>query len=714
MINPESRIKTEILRFIKKFDDTSLILKTLDYIERNFQNATDDELLASFEISKIVYSEMNLLDEAFSAALLYRISRNHKFDLNHISQNLTINISKIIDGLHRINNFQTNRYEKNIENFIKLILTVSDDFRTIFIKIAEQVYLFRNLNNLPDNLKDSIAIQNQHIYSQLAHRLGLYNIKTEMEEIAMKYFHFDIYKSIASQLDATKDEREEYIKDFIKPLKILLKKNGLNFDIKGRSKSISSIWNKMRRQAVGFEKVYDTFAIRVIIDCEKHLEKSQCWQAYSLITDKYKPNPQRLRDWISAPKANGYESLHTTVFGSEGKWVEVQIRTLRMDEVAEKGHAAHWKYKEYKNDTNKDEVYSQIRASLEKPVEKDEENRKKSELYSEEIYIFSPQGDIYKMKSGDTVLDFAFTIHSSLGSKCASARVDGRHVSYKEKLNNGETVEIITNNTQKPTREWLRIANSPRTRTKISRIIKQLEYKWSSIGKEKVQQKLKNLEIEFSDGNIKKLQKFFECDSVVELFEGFGNEKFDIQKIKKILIAEEVQKEQQVVKEDLNEEDFNVKTHGDKYLYIDNNMDTIDYSFSRCCNPIPGDDIIAFITIGKGAKIHRVNCSNAKNFVEKYPYRIIQAKWRKDADNSFEKPVTIMITGNNRDGIANAITNVISNELKLKMRSINIKALKSNSFKGFIAVDIKGKQQLNAVITRLQKIKDIVNVGRIK
>lgn len=715
IFSDENRLKTEIFRFVnKKFDDKTLILKTFDFLEKTYPNLTENEVSAAFDISKIVFSEMNLLDEAFSASMIYVLTKNSKPNLNIISQYTNQNIAKIIDGLQRINNFQVNRYEKNIENYIKLILTVSEDFRTIFIKIAEQLYLFRNLETFDETVKETIATQNQFIYSQLAHRLGLYNIKTEMEEIAMKFFHPEIYKNIAFQLDATKDEREEYIKDFIKPLKILLKKNDLNFDIKGRSKSIASIWNKMKRQGVGFEKVYDTFAIRVIIDCEKHLEKAQCWQAYSLITDKYKPNPSRLRDWISSPKNNGYESLHTTVFGHEGKWVEVQIRTKRMDEIAEKGHAAHWKYKEYKNDTNKDEVYTQIRASLEKPVEKDESNQEKSKLYSEEIFIFSPKGDIYKMRSGDTVLDFAFAIHSSIGTKCVSARVNGRHLSYKEKLNNGDTVEIVTNNTQKPTREWLRIANSTRTKNKISRILKQLEFKWSSIGREKVQQKFKNLEIEFNDENIKKLQKFFDCESSIELFQSFATEKYDIQKIKKILTEEEISKEIPVVEEIIEQHDLSLKSLGDKFLYIDNHIDTIDYSFSKCCNPIPGDDIIAFITIGKGARIHRTKCSNAKNIIEKYPYRVIPAKWRKDAEDTFEKPVTIMITGFNKDGIANSITNVISNELKLKIRSINIKAMKGNSFKGYVIIEIKSKQQLNSLISRLQKIKDILNVGRIK
>lgn len=714
MINSDTRLKTEVLRFIRKTQNIELVKNVLEFSEKNFPDLSQNIYVEALEISKIVLNELNLKDEAIAATFLYIISKNQKIEIKDIRSNFSSEISDIIDGLYRINNFQTGRYEKHLENFIKLILTVSSDIRSIYIKIAEQLYYFRVFERFDTKQKEKIASQNQLLYSQLAHRLGLYNIKTEMEEVSMRFFHPEIYQNISNELAASKDDREKYIQDFIKPLKILLKKNNITADIKGRSKAISSIWSKMKRQGVGFEKVYDTFAIRIIIDCDYHLEKAQCWQTYSFITDKYKPNPKRLRDWISAPKTNGYESLHTTVFGNEGKWVEVQIRTKRMDEIAEMGHAAHWKYKEYSNDKNEDNVFSKIRSSLEESIEKEIDNQEKSNLYSSEIFIFSPQGDIYKMKNGDTILDFAFAIHTNLGSKCASARVNGRHVSYKEKLQNGDTVEIITNNLQRPTREWIKIANSSRTRNKIQRIIKKLEFKWSSIGKEKLQQKFKNLNLEFTDVNIRKLEKYFDCSSTIELFQGIGEDKFDIQKIKKILFEEEVKKEELKTEEFLEEENLEIQTKGEKYLYIDENIDSLDYSFAKCCNPIPGDEIIAFISIGKGAKIHRKRCSNVRHFLEKYPYRVVQAKWRKNANENFEKPVTVMITGNNKDGIASSITNIISNELKLKLRSINIKEMKGNSFKGFVTVDLKSKEQLNKLIIRLQKIKDIVNVGRIK
>jgi len=719
MLDKNNKNIQEIIKFTqRKFNDNNLTINAITFLDSLELNINSDIFESTYQISRILYYELNLNESSIVANILYFGLKNSKIDLNQIYKKFGIEIANILDGLERINNFPVKRYEENVENFIKLALSVSSDFRTIFIKIAEQTYLMRNLENFEQAEKENIAIQNQHIYSQFAHRLGLYNIKTEMEEMTMKFFNYNVYKDIANKLDATKKQREDYIVDFIKPLKVLMTKNRIDCEIKGRSKAISSIWSKMKRQDVGFEKVYDTFAIRVVIDCPKHLEKSQCWQAYSLITDKYKPNPKRLRDWISAPKTNGYESLHTTVFGHDGNWVEVQIRTKRMDEIAEQGHAAHWKYKEYSNEKNDTDIYSQIRSSLEKPVDIEVEEKTdktiKSELYTNEIFVFTPKGDIIKLNEKDTVLDLAFTIHSILGSKCIGAIVNSKQVSYKEVLKNGDTVEIRTSTTQKPTREWLRIAKNPRARTKIRRLLKDLEFKWAAIGKERVQQKFKNLDIEFTDQNLRKVEKYFDCKTSFELFEGFGTEKFDLMKIKKAL-EDDVQKEipTPIIKE-VTENDLTVKTKGDKYLYIDNKLDGFDFSFAKCCNPIPGDEIIGFISIGAGAKIHRRSCKNAVHSMEKYPYRIVEARWSKDIDDKFEKPVTIMITGINKDGIANSITNVISNELKLKMRSINIQAMPQNYFKGFIAVVVKDKNQLNNVMQRLQKIKDVINVGRIK
>ncbi len=695
------------------FTNNILVIKALEHLKTIKIDISDSELQTAKEIAYIMFTEMNLQDSALASALLYLALKKTKLDISLLERQFDKEIYNTLDGLFRINNFPLKRYEKNVENFIKLVLSVTTDFKSIFIKIAEQLYMMRNLNKYELPQKENIASENQHIYSQLAHRLGLYAVKTELEEMCMKFFNYEIYKDIAHKLDATKQEREEFIVDFIKPIKVMMEQNKIVCDIKGRPKAISSIWSKMKRQNVGFEKVYDTFAIRVIIECPQEQEKFLCWQAYSLITDKYKPNSKRLRDWISAPKKNGYESLHTTVLGNGGNWVEVQIRTKRMDEIAEQGHAAHWKYKEYSNEKNETDLYSKIRNSLETPVEMETtEDNIKAELYSNEIFIFTPKGDIIKLNEKDTVLDMAFAIHTNIGAKCVGAVVNGKNVSYKEMLKNGDSVEIRTSNIQKPSREWLRIANNTRTKTKIRRIIKDLEFKWASIGKEKLQQKFKNLEIEFIDQNLRILEKFFECKNTFELFEGFGNDKLDIQKIKKAFDLEEVKDTTPApVTKEIKETES--KRRNDKYLYIDNNFDTIQYKFAKCCNPIPGDDIVAFISVAEGAKVHRRNCKNALHSIEKYPYRMVEAKWSKNIEDTFEEPVTIMITGNNHEGIANSITSVISNELKVKMRSINIEVMPKNCFKGYTSIYVKDKNQLNNIILRLQKVKDVLNVVRI-
>jgi guanosine-3',5'-bis(diphosphate) 3'-pyrophosphohydrolase len=683
--------------------------------ENSDLNLLNVKLSGAFIISKICIREINLDDAIVITCILYFTIPAEKIDLKKLDEVFGQRVKNILHGLIKTSDIQLGKLSIQAENFIKLLLTISPDITSILVKLAEMLYLIRNLKNEEVERQVKIASVVSALYAPIAHRLGLYSIKTEMEDLSMKYLHPKVYKDIAKKLEQTKAYRDKYIKSFIHPLKKELDKQKIKCEIKGRPKSIHSIWNKMRTQGVDFEEVYDKFAIRVIIDSEPENEKTDCWRVYSIITDWYKPNPHRLRDWISSPKSSGYESLHTTVIGPEQKWVEVQIRTVRMDEIAEKGHAAHWKYKEKKEGSGSDWL-AQIREALEKPEQltDDEHDKNKAMLYTDEIFLFTPDGDLKKSRTGYTVLDFAFSIHSDVGEMCTGAIVNDKIVSIKQELKNGDHIKILTTKNQKPRYEWLEIVKSQRAKAKIKRVLKSTNYKDSELGKDIVKHKLSQLKIEFNDVNINKLSEQLAFKTSLELYQAAGSGKFDITRIKKAFAEIDAQTEK--AKE--NKEQSNIEVSEDNlveskdFLIIENNLQTIDYQMAKCCNPIPGDEIFGFVTVSKGTKIHKRNCSNAKDMISRFPYRVIKAKWNNEAEMS-KFMVQLRIIGRDNIGVTASITEIISKEFKLNLRGITIHPRKDNMFEGIIVTTVHNKKQLDDLINRLKRVEDVTNVMRI-
>lgn len=621
-------------------------------------------------------------------------------------ENFDAEMSEVLKGLCAVPEFNLEKLTVKTENYIKLMVTLSRDVRVIIILLIDRLRKLRHLNEFDQNQKERIATEVQYIFSPVAHRIGLYKIKTEMEEICLKYFDYASYRGIADKLQIKKTERDKYIADFIEPLKEKFQSNNLKFSIKGRPKSISSIRNKMKNQNVDVDAIYDLFAIRIILDSKPENEKADCWKAYSLITEEYKPNPYRLRDWISVPKSSGYESLHTTVIGPLGRWVEVQIRTVRMDETAEKGLAAHWKYKngtDGKDDGNR--IFSRIREALE-TSETSKPGDVKKALYSDEIYIFTPDGDLIRMHKGDTVLDFAYSIHSEVGNKCIGAQLNNKFVSIKHVLQNGDTAKILTNNNQKPSPEWINVAHNQRVKNRIRRIVTGMQNRLSEIGKDIVRQKLTQAGFEFNDVNVGKLVKHFDLETGIAFYQAVGEGKIDAAKIKKAF-DEKSEKPVEEVKsvEDLSDE----VSHGtENYLVIDN-LNTIDYTFAKCCRPLPGDKIFAFVTVNKGTKIHRIDCPNASSLVSRYPYRVIDAVWKKDINiNAFN--TTLTVEGVYEPGIDSAINDLIAKEFYLHIRSLTINRLPAGKFSVAVSVNISGQGQLFSLVERLKRLKNVERV----
>jgi GTP diphosphokinase / guanosine-3',5'-bis(diphosphate) 3'-diphosphatase len=714
-INTES-ITRSFLKLVKS-ENKSKIDSAIQFVKE--QRGNNEDLLTNLEdaltISKICINEINLDPSIAISCIIYFGLDKNKIDLAGIEEKFDYRTSQVLSGLVKTPSVRLDKLSIQSENFIKLLLTISPDISTILLKLAEMLYLLRNLKKENADSQFATASVISTLYAPIAHRLGLYAIKTEMEDLSMKYLHPKTYKEIAKKLEKTKDNRDHYIKSFISPLKKELNKQKIKCEIKGRPKSIHSIWNKMKTQGVEFEEVYDKFAIRVIIDSKPENEKTDCWRVYSIITDWYKPNPHRLRDWISSPKRSGYESLHTTVIGPENKWVEVQIRTIRMDEIAEKGHAAHWKYKEKKEGAGSDWL-AQIREALEKPeqLSDNEHDKNKAMLYTDEIFLFTPDGDLRKSRTGHTVLDFAFSIHSDVGEMCTGAIVNDKIVPIKQELKNGDHIKILTAKNQKPRYEWLEIVKSPRAKAKIKRALKSINYKDSELGKDIVKHKLSQLKIEFNDINIKKLFEHLGYKTSMDLYQAVGGGKFEISKIKKAFseieeLNEKAHESKGQPKLEVSDDEF-VETKD--FLIIENNLQTIDYHMSKCCNPIPGDEIFGFVTVSKGTKIHKKNCSNAKDMVTRFPYRVIKAKWNKEAELS-KFMVKLRITGRDNIGVTASITEIISNEFKLNLRAITIHPRKDNMFEGIVVTTVHSKKQLDDLINRLKRIEDVVNVTRI-
>ncbi len=705
---------SNIIEYIDKTVDLSgrnLLIQFLNDIKKASKSKVTEKAEFTSEIFDIILKETGGGINSLAAGLIFSFFSGDEINDLNIKGSYNKSISKIITGLMKVPDLKTEKIDKQSEKFIKFLLTITDDVRSVLILLVKQIYFIRHIELFSDDEQKIIVNQTLGLFIPLAHRIGLYNIKTELEERTMKFKEKDMYKDIAGKLKETKASRDVYIENFIKPLKKIIADSGYKAVVKGRPKSIHSIWNKMKEQAVPFEEVYDLFAIRVILKSDLKNEKAVCWNVYSIITDLYKPNPKRLRDWISSPKLSGYESLHTTVLGYENKWVEVQIRTERMDEIAEKGHAAHWRYKTGKESGSSDWLVK-IREALENTGVDDSEinPNAKTELYSDEILVFTPEGDLKSLKRDYTVLDFAFSVHTKVGETCSGAVVNGKIQPLSYELKNGDTVKILTNKNKKPNPDWLEIAKGTRTKNKIKRALKSITYNRAASGKEIIKEKLERLKITFSERNIAVLADFFKFNTAVEFYHSVGEGTTDIAKIKQAFEKpEDTAVEQKVLSKSENFKKEEITS--EDYLLIDENISNLDYTLSKCCNPLPGDSVFGFITVNKGTKIHKKTCPNAKDMIGRYPYRVVKAKWNiEDINTSFS--ANIYISGKDAPGITSEISDIITKEFNLKMQAISLKTLKNNLFEGLVVVKVNNKKQLIDLSNRIKMIKSIKSVYR--
>lgn len=675
-------------------------------------------VLHPIAVARIAAEEMGLDATSIVCALLHDVVEDTEVTLDEIERTFNKEVARIVDGLTKISGIFDLNSSIQAENFRKLLLTLNDDIRVILIKLADRLHNMRTLDSLKREKQLKIASETMYLYAPLAHRMGLYAIKTEMEDLSLKHTDPDLYKDIARRLSETKRERTRFIHDFIKPLKEELEKREFNFDIYGRPKSIYSIYNKIKNKGVPFEEIYDLFAIRIILKSPTEKEKSDCWGVYSAITDIYKPNPDRLRDWLSNPKTNGYEALHTTVMSSHGKWVEIQIRTERMHEIAEKGFAAHWKYKEGNSDTALDEWLEKIHGVLSNPdnTALDVVNDFKHELFSDEIFVFTPKGDLKRMRKGGTALDFAFEIHSDVGKKCIGAKVNNKLVPLSHVVKNGDQIEILTSNKQTPNEDWLNYVVTTKARSVIKQTLKEEKKRVATEGREVLEKKLKQLKIENSESNILLLMNYFKTVSSHDLFFGIASKKIDLNAISNLeVIAGKIKlpKPANFQKPDSGESiDEAVKKTLQKnaeLLIMGESADKIDYKFAPCCNPIPGDDVFGFLTIGDGIKIHRTNCPNAVQLMSKYAYRIIKTKWTKQHEIAFL--TGIKLTGLDDVGLVNKITNIITGQMNLNMRSLSFDS-SDGVFEGRIMVYVHDTEELEDLVARLTSLEGILEVER--
>ena len=673
------------------------------------------------QTAEILSEEIGLRGDATEAVLLIPEVEAGNITLEEVEKTKGESVARILHGLERIRQL----YEKNpsveSENFRNLLLSFAEDMRVILIMIANRVNLMRQIRDT-DNEEARLEVSQEaaYLYAPLAHKLGLYNLKRELEDLSLKYMEHDAYYHIREKLSATKAARDAYIERFIKPVEEKVQAAGIKCHIKGRTKSIHSIWQKMKKQKCPFEGVYDLFAIRIIIDCPIEQEKMQCWQAYSIVTDMYQPNPKRLRDWLSVPKSNGYESLHITVLGPEQKWVEVQIRTERMDEIAERGVAAHWRYKGVKGETGLDEWLTGIRNMLEHSEGMEAMDQFKMDLYEDEVFVFTPKGDLYKFPAGATVLDFAYHIHSKIGNQCTGGRINGRVVPIRQELKSGDQVEILTSTNQKPRQEWLNIVKTSRAKSKIRLALKETQVKDGLFAKEMLERKFRNRKIEQDEGTmfhvIKKMGFKEVSDFYKQIADGMLDTNAVIDKFLELKEAEKVITGDNVARSASEFELDESKIAGlnqavnDDVLVIDRNLKGLDYQLAKCCSPIYGDPVFGFVTISGGIKIHRMDCPNAPELRRRFGYRIVKAKWSGKGSSQYS--ITLRVIGNDDIGIVNNLTSIISKDEKLVLRSINIDS-HDGLFSGTLVVMINDNTRLEALIKKLRTVRGVKQVERI-
>ena len=673
-------------------------------------------ILQALRTAQIAVDEIGLKRDGVLATMLFTLVLNGHLTLEDTETKFGTSVAHIIHGLVKIHNL----YKKNpiieSENFRNLLISFSEDMRVILIMIADRVNLMRQIRDTEaKEAQKEVSEEASYLYAPLAHKLGLYKLKSELEDLSLKYLEHDAYYMIKDSLNATKTSRDAYIKRFIGPIEEQLKNAGLKFHMKGRTKSIHSIWQKMKKQKCKFEGIYDLFAIRIILDSPLEKEKMQCWQVYSIITDMYQPNPKRLRDWLSVPKSNGYESLHITVLGPENKWVEVQIRTERMDEIAEHGLAAHWRYKGIKSEGSIDEWLANIRSALENNDDLQLMDQFKMDLYEDEVYVFTPKGDLLKFPKGATILDFAYYLHSNIGNTCTGGKINGKAVSFREKLHSGDTVEILTQSNQKPKRDWLNIVKSSKAKAKIRLALKETQAKDGLYAKELLERRFKNKKIEIEESLMSHIIKKLGYKETSDFYKDIADEKLDANTVIERYI--EVRDHDSGTRQAESAENFEYKNPNEKFAYkeddvlvIDRNLKGIDYKLAQCCHPIYGDDVFGFVTVSGGITIHRNTCPNAPELRKRFGYRIVKAKW--SGKGSSQYAITLRIIGNDDIGIVSNITNIISKEDKLTMRSINIDS-HDGLFSGNVVLMIEDNSKLNQLIKKLKTVKGVKQIIRI-
>ena len=665
-------------------------------------------------VAQIAAEEIGLGTTSIVCALLHDVVEDTNMTLDDIEREFGKKVAMIIDGLTKISGVFDTNSSLQAENFRKMLLTLADDVRVILIKLADRLHNMRTMEFMPRDKQLKLSSETVYLYAPLAHRLGLYAIKSELEDLSMKYMERETYQLIKGKLNEKKTEREKFISDFIEPVKKVLEGQGLEADLFGRPKSIHSIWNKMKKKTIPFEEVYDLFAIRIILDSTPESEKADCWKAYSIVTDLYRPNPDRLRDWISSPKANGYESLHTTVMGPRGQWVEVQIRTKRMNEIAEKGFAAHWKYKEASSDSGLDLWVQKVRDMLKNPDLNalDFLDDFKMNLFSDEIFIFTPKGALIQLPLSATALDFAFEIHTDVGASCIGAKVNHKLVPLSHKLQNGDQVEIITSSKQTPKEDWLNIVVTAKAKAKIKSALKEEKRKVAEDGKEILERKLKSLKITYNSENIHKLSYYFKLPSTQDLFFNVAKGIIDMKDLKEYQVSEKVienKPQDRIETEQVQSLLRSIKAKDTDMLLIGEDMQKIDYKLANCCNPIPGDDVFGFITVSDGIKIHRTNCPNAAKLMASYGYRIVKAKWTNQQELAFL--TGLRITGIDEVGLINQLTTVISTDFKVNIRSITVDS-DNGIFEGQIMVYVNDTEHLENLVRKLKTVKGITGVNR--
>lgn len=726
---------SKLLRLTKPFlknDDMAQIRKafniSLDAHKEMRRKSGEPYIYHPLEVAIICVEEIGLGPTSVICALLHDVVEDTDLTLDYISKEFGQKVSTIIDGLTKIaENFEQSR-SAQAENFRKMLLTLSEDVRVILIKLADRLHNMRTLESMARNSQLKIAHETIYIYAPLAHRLGLYQIKSELEDLYLKYNEPETYKEIASKLKSSKKAREKFIRDFMEPIENRLKEAKIDYYIKGRPKHIYSIWNKIRKQNVEFDRIFDLFAIRIIIKSIptdfREKEKAACWQAYSIVTDEYRPNPDRLKDWISTPRANGYESLHTTVMSHSGNWVEVQIRTERMDEIAERGYAAHWKYKGSDTHLNKplDVWINQVRETLESKdnsaMEFVEDFR--GNLYNEEVFVFTPKGDLKVLRKGATVLDFAFEIHTEIGKKCTAGKVNSHLVAISHVLQNGDQVEILTTKNQKPNEDWLRFVVTSKAKARIKDLLKEENKVYITDGKEILTKRMKILGIDNNLESLNQIRAFFNKKDYNELYYFFGKGYLQPDQLKKFVQERDSHRGKQNKEVELDQEAYKdakswskaiKKVQGDDTLLIGDSFQKVDYTLSKCCNPIPGDVVFGFLTVNEGIKIHRTNCSNSQQLLSSYGNRVIKATWSSQLERLF--PVKIYLEGVDRKGIIQDVSKIISEELHINMQGLSVESVEG-IFEGTIRLSVFDTKHLDQLIKKLKSVQGVNKASRVR